>query len=522
MSQTRREFLLNAGVLGVGGVVGLSSISNLFGKNFLKGSPLSARKKNVLFIPVDDLRTQLGCFGHSKMISPNIDRLAGRGVIFDRAYCQQPICMATRASLLSGYRPDHANIYSCKSVKELIPDALTINKHFESNGYQLWATGKVYHYPSDHKAQFGNNYHLAKGNWVGRGYVSEEAIKIVSEYSTENENSTDDDTGKQDERRGPAYESPDVLDNAYGDGIQTEMAIEQLEKFSKSDKPFFMAVGYRKPHLPFCAPKKYWDMYNPDDLKLANNPFLPKGATEFTYDNFNELRNYHGIPKDKNPLPDEIAVNIIHGYYACVSYTDAQIGKLLDTLDRLDLTKDTVIVLWGDHGWKLGEHGMWCKHTPFELDAHVPLIISDPDMNMKGERINSMAEFVDIYPTLCALCGIDIPNQLEGDNLVPAIHDPKSEIKQAAFTQWPKSNRENPDKVMTAYSMVTDRYRYIEWTHNKSEKILARELYDHKVDPDENENIVEYADIKEIVEQLSKKLEGGKGWKNFRPKKVVH
>lgn len=520
MKQTRRDFLLNTSKLGIGGMIGFSPFGKLLGEKLIQRNSFSSRKKNVLFIPVDDLRTQLGCYGHSQMISPNIDRLASRGVIFERAYCQQPICMATRASLLSGYRPDHANIYSCKSVKELMPDALTLNKHFANNGYQLWATGKVYHYASDHKIQFGDNYHLAKGNWVGRGYLSEEAVKIVSESAKALGDTTEDDeAGKKEDLRGPAYESPDVPDNAYVDGIQTEMAIAQLEKFSKSDKPFFMAVGYRKPHLPFCAPQKYWDMYNPDELKLANNPFLPKGATEFTYDNFNELRNYHGIPKDKNPLPDDLAKKIIHGYYACVSYTDAQIGKLLDSLDRLNLTKDTIIVLWGDHGWKLGEHGMWCKHTPFELDAHTPLIFSDPDMNMKGERINSMAEFVDIYPTLCELSGLEKPDHLEGDSLIPAILDPKTEIKTAAFTQWPKKDRENPDKVITAYSIVTDRYRYIEWTHNKSAKILARELYDHKTDPDENENLAENTANKETVEKLSNMLKGGKGWKDFRPQK---
>lgn len=521
MSQTRREFIRNSAAIGIGGIVGFSSFSKIIGQQLFPGGTLKARKKNVLFIPVDDLRTQLGCYGHPQMISPNIDRLASRGVIFERAYCQQPICMATRASLLSGYRPDHANIYSCKSVKELMPDALTINRHFENNGYQLWGTGKIYHYSEDNKKQFGKNYHLAKGNWVGRGYIDEESIKIANEYSASAKiPKGSDDAEDKDNMRGPAYENPDVPDNAYMDGLQTEMAIAQLEQFSKSDKPFFMAVGYRKPHLPFCAPKKYWDLYDPEKLDLADNPFLPKNATEFTYDNFSELRNYYGIPKDKNPLPDELARKIVHGYYACVSYSDAQIGKLLDALDRLNLTKDTIIVLWGDHGWKLGEHGMWCKHTPFELDAHAPLIFSDPDMNMKGQRISSMAEFVDIYPTLCQLTGIELPEHLEGDSLVRAINEPKVEIKTAAFTQWPKKNREDPEKVITGYSVATDRYRYIEWTRNKTKEVLARELYDHKVDPEENNNIADNPESKKTVEELSAMLEGGKGWKKFRPGKM--
>ncbi len=520
MKQSRRQFLLSSTTIGLGGMIGFSPFGKVLGEKLLKSKSITGKKMNVLFLPVDDLRTQLGCYGHTQMISPNIDRLASRGVIFEKAYCQQPICMATRASLLSGYRPDHANIYSCKSVKELMPDALTINKHFENNGYQLWATGKIYHYAPDHKEQFGKNYVQPKGNWVGRGYISEEAVKIVNESLNANgAASGSEDTETKDDVRGPAYESPDVPDNSYADGIQAEMAIAQLEKFSKQDKPFFMAVGFRKPHLPFCAPKKYWDMYTPDKIKLASNPFLPKGATEFTYDNFNELRNYHGMPKGNDPLPNGIAAKIVHGYYASVSYTDAQIGKILDALDRLNLTENTIIVLWGDHGWKLGEHGMWCKHTPFELDAHTPLIFSVPGMNMKGEKIQSMAEFVDIYPTLVELCGLELPNHLEGDSLVPVMKEPKGVFKKAAFTQWPKKNRENPEKVITAYSIVTDRYRYIEWTHNSSAKILARELYDHQVDPDENENLAENLNSKETVEKMSKLLDGGKGWKKFRPNK---
>jgi len=373
--------------------------------------------------------------------------------------------------------------------------------------------------------QFGTNYHQAKGNWVGRGYVSEDAVKIIEERYNNGKKSknTDDNEGtNKEDMRGHAFESPDVPDTVYADGIQAEMAIAQLEQFSKSDKPFFMAVGFRKPHLPFCAPKKYWDMYNQNDLKLAKNPLVPQGATEFTYDNYSELRNYYGIPQGTEPIPDDLARKLIQGYYACVSYTDAQIGKLLETLDRLHLTEETIIVLTDDHGWKLGEHSMWCKHTPFELDVHAPLIISVPGMNMKGERVSSITEHIDIYPTLCELCGLELPIHLEGDSLLPVLKDPKSEFKKAAFSQWPKSNRDDPDKVITAYSMVTDRYRYIEWTHNKSKKILARELYDHNVDPDENENIAEYADSNKIVEQLSKKLDGGKGWKNFRSRKAVH
>lgn len=485
-------------------------------------SPLSSgragagsKRPNVLFIPVDDLRPQLGCFGNKQMISPNIDHLAKNGMVFERAYCQQPICMATRASLMSGYRPDYANIYNCEALQTLAPDALTLNKHFENNGYEIWATGKIYHHGIDHRTQFGKRWIEPKGDWEGRGYLSEEAKQAVKEYQEYWQQNNDGESGG----RGPAFESPDVPDDAYADGAQTTLAIKQLQNFAKGGKPFFMAVGYHKPHLPFNAPRKYWDMYPPDKINLADNPFLPKNATEYTAYNWNELRNYIGMPQGESLMPDDLARKLVHGYYACVSYTDAQIGRLLNELERLGLRDNTVVVLWGDHGWKLGEHGMWCKHTPFELDCHVPLIISAPGMKHRGEPTRAFAEFIDIYPTLCELCGLELPDHLEGDSLVPVMQKPTREWKKATFTQWPRNNRQNPDKVLTGYTVKTDRYRYVEWTKNKSGQVMARELYDHHVDPNENVNIAGMAEHQPVVEQLAKLLQGGKGWKSIRPRR---
>ena len=496
---SRRSFLKAAGI-------GLAALS--------AGHAIAAAKKkpNVLFIAIDDLRPELGCYGSKQIISPNIDKLAKSGVMFDHAYCQEPICMASRASLMSGYRPDHANIYNCASLKDTAGDCLTINKHFENNGYDIWAAGKIYHHNEDYVAQFGDRYHKAEGKWVGRGYLAKESIKIVKEYAKTYRRG--DSSG-----RGPSYESPDVPDNAYKDGIVTDMAIGQLKKLAGGDKPFFMAVGYAKPHLPFNAPKKYWDKYKPEDIKLADNPYLPKNATKFTPYTFGELRNYYGVPKGKGLLPKDLSRNLVHGYYACVTYVDALIGRLIGELDKLGLRDNTVIVLWGDHGWKLGEHGMWCKHTPFELDARVPLIFSRPGMKKTGVT-KSFAEFVDIFPTLCELSGLEIPAHVEGDSLVGAMDDPGKMVKTAAFTQWPKQNRTNPDKVIMAYSIKTDRYRYVEYTHKKSGKIHARELYDHSTDPDENVNIAGSPKMKETVEKLSKILDGGQGWKKLRPKRT--
>lgn len=503
----RRDFLK---------ISGLSIAALAAPKNLYPFTEKLDKKPNILFIAIDDLRPQLGCYGQSQIISPNIDRIANEGILFEKAYCQVPICMASRASLLTGYRPDHANIYNCKAVDELVPEALTINKHFENNGYKIWASGKIYHHGVDHQKQFGGSWENIETKWSERGYITKEALKIVDEYADEYRKSKNKDP----EGRGPAFECADVPDNAYYDGYRTELAIEKLNEFKKSEEPFFMALGYKKPHLPFNAPKKYWDMYDEKDIQLADNPYLPLNYNKYTKYNFTELRNYYGIPKDENLLPDDLARKLIHGYYACVTYTDTQIGKVLGELDKLNLRENTLIVLWGDHGWKLGDHGMWCKHTPFEVDAHVPLIFSFPEKKYAGKRITKLAEFVDIYPTLCAAAGLDLPEHLEGDNLLPIIKNSDADWKDMAITQWPRDPRGNHNKVITGYSLKTGNYRYIEWTRNKTGEILERELYDHSKDPKENENIANYEDNKELVAALSKKLDGGRGWKKFKNKSL--
>lgn len=500
---SRRLFLKQFGLGGIALLTSGSIVSCLKSKN----------KPNVLFILVDDLRPQLGCYGYSEIKTPNIDQIANEGMVFQHAYCQEPICMASRASLLTGYRPDFNMIYNCKSVKDLVPDALTMNRYFENQGYQVCATGKVYHHKEDVKEQFGDRYINTDQGWIGRGYITKESEQIVNDYKDAFPKLR---SGKPSEGRGPAFEAADVEDNKYWDGARTDAVIKKLKALKGQKQPFFMAVGYRKPHLPFNAPKKYWDMYSRENLKLADNPYLPKSSTEYTAYNFEELRNYYGIPKDQKLLPNELALTLIHGYYACVSYVDAQIGKVLDTLDNLGMRKNTIIVLWGDHGWKLGEHGMWCKHTPFELDARVPMIFSIPGMKHAGKSTEALSETVDIYPTLCELCGLEKPPHLEGSSLVPVLENPEIAWKEAAFTQWPKLNRKNPDKVVTAYSMKNDRYRYTEWIRNKTGEILANELYDHKTDSHENCNIADLPENEQLVKQLSKQLMKGKGWKKFR------
>jgi len=466
--------------------------------------PRSGRggKMNVLFIAVDDLRPQLGCYGQKQIISPNIDRLAARGLLFERTYCQQAVCAPSRASLLSGTRPDTTKIYDLNTpLRKAMPHIVTLPQHFKNNGYETISIGKIYHHPNDDSEGWSAEPYRAgtfpEGAWKGRGYLTQEAIAQMEQYNKAKPNM---------QGRGPAFEAADVPDSAYPDGSNTEYAIKQLRRLK--DKSFFLAMGFYKPHLPFNAPKKYWDLYDPADIKLADNPFIPKNAPSYATTDWGELRNYYGIPK-KGPCSDELARQLIHGYYACVSYTDAMIGSLLDELDRLDLQDNTVIILWGDHGWKLGEHAGWCKHTNFELDTHVPMILSVPGMKTAGQRSWALTEYVDIYPTLCDACGLEIPGHLEGLSMVPLLDDPDRQWKKAAFSQYPRGN-------VMGYTMRTERFRYTEWQDRKTKKVMARELYDHQKDPQENINAVAQPEYSQDVERLARMLKGG--WRAALPK----
>ena len=470
------------------------------------------QQPNILFIAVDDLRTELGCYGESQIKSPNIDKLASEGLAFNRAYCQQPICMASRASVMSGLRPDTLNIYNCESLEEDAPGILTLDQHFENNGYEIWAAGKIYHHGIDYDVQFENAYQKVETEQVGRGYLSKKSLKIVEEYDAWYRENRNQSGGG----RGPAFEWPDVPDNAYHDGKMTDMAIEKFTNLKTSDKPFFMAVGYKKPHLPFNAPKKYWDMYDVNEIKQADNPYHPKNVSEYFDYNFGELRNYYGIPKGNAAFSDTLNKTLKHGYYACVSYIDAQIGRLLDGLKENGLDENTIVILWGDHGWKLGEHDMWCKHTQFHLDNHVPMIVKAPGQT--AAKTDALVEFVDIYPSLCEMAGLELPDHLQGTSFVPLIENPDKKWKEGVLSYWPESNRTNPEKVVMGYTVQTDRYRYTEWVRVNTDELLARDLFDHRTDPKENASIANDPANEELMQKLSGLLDRGNGWKKIAAK----
>lgn len=476
-------------------------------------------KRNVLFIAVDDLRPEAGCYGNRTIQTPNLDRLAARGTVFHRAYCQQAVCSPSRTSLLTGRRPDTTKVYDLETHFRLhLPDVVTLPEHFKRNGYHTQALSKIFHGGLDDPRSW------TVPHWGPKlpSYGKPETLAALREEMEQARRKQgrmvdvlerDPKTGMalkvtrpKFSVRGPAWEDPDVSDNALPDGQTTDEALKVLKQLK--DKTFFLAVGYIKPHLPFVAPKKYFDLYRRNDLKLASNPFPPKDVPQIAMMDWGELRQYKDIPR-KGPLSDEMALDLIHAYYAATSYTDAQIGRLLDGLDHLGLRENTVVVVWGDHGWQLGEHGLWCKHTNFEIAARAPLIISVPGQKHAGAKTEALAEFVDIYPTLCEACGLTMPDGLEGTSLVPVIENPQRSWKPAAFSQYPRGN-------VMGYSIRTDRYRYTEWLPRKGGNPVGVELYDHETDPQENVNLAGRPEHKDLVTQLSKQLHAG--WRAAQPR----
>jgi len=435
---------------------------------------LAAARPNILFIAVDDLRPELGCYGADQMVTPNLDRLAASGTIFDRAYCNVAVCGASRASLMSGIRPTPERFVRYTARQDVqAPDVPSLAEYFRENGYYTISNGKIYHDRDDTPESWSEESWRPEIN--GRTYRIPENALIDAREDT----------------RGPAFEAAEVPDNAYPDGLVADKAINDLHRLKQMDQPFFLAVGFIKPHLPFNAPKKYWDLYERNEIELANNHFLPINAPDESMYTWGEMRAYWGIPKEGN-VDEELARTLRHGYYASTSYIDAQVGKILDTLNRLGMADNTIVVLWGDHGWQLGEHTYWCKHTNFEVAVNVPLMISDP-RKPSGQRVESLVEYVDIYPTLCELVGLELPGHLQGMSMAPLLEDPQAEWKDAVFCRFGKGE-----------SIRTERYSYTAFID--AGELKSHMLYDHFADPDENINIVDLPGMEDTVKDLNKRL----------------
>ena len=441
-------------------------------------------KPNVLLICVDDLKPLLGCYGEPTAKSPNIDRLAKRGVLFERAYCTQAVCAPSRNALMTGIRSQTLGIYDLgTNFRKAVPDAVTVAQYFRQHGYRTESMGKIMH--------VGHGNHEDEPSWsvphwrpLGGGYVRKENVEDTKQRMAKAIADGVPQSKRATLAKGAPTECADVPDNDYADGKIADEAIRRLRAAKeKPGEPFFMGVGFLKPHLPFCAPKKYWDLYQPSAFPMPALNKPPKGAPAFAPTTWGELRSYTDIPPT-GPLTDDQTRHLIHGYHAAVSFMDAQLGRILDALDETGLTKNTIVLLWGDHGWHLGDHGMWCKHTNYEQAARIPFIVAAPGFK-SGAKTRALMETVDIYPTLCELAGLPVPQRLEGASFVTALKDPAATTKEAVLHVFPRNQ-------LIGRAVRTDRYRLVEWKKpGESADTAVLELYDYETDPLESENLAE-------------------------------
>jgi iduronate 2-sulfatase len=455
-------------------------------------------RPNVLFIMVDDLRPELGCHGFAHAITPRIDALAKRGLLFDRAYCQQAHCSASRFSMLSGCRPDTAKIWTNQDPREALRGTPFFPEHFKNHGYHTIGLGKIAHNNQEEPACWSEPHRMPEN--YPYEYRTRAGQALVARLQREAA-----ETGLPDPfadvpaniRRGMPYESLEVEDHELGDGQLADAAIEALEKMER--RPFFLAVGFLRPHLPFVAPKKYWDMQDLDKFPEIDPLAAHGGIPGMSSTDSRELRTqYRGVPAS-GPLPPELIQNLWHGYLACATYVDAQIGRILDTLERLQLADRTIVVLASDHGFHLGETGIWCKATNFEAAARVTLLVSAPGMKAAGGRTQSIVELVGLYPTLCELAGLPAPRHLQGASFACLLDDPSMEPVGVAFSQYPRGDN-------MGRAIRTDRHRLVEWRDRKTGQLAGRELYDLLTDPWETTNLSRQPEHGALIEELSERL----------------
>ena len=449
------------------------------------------QKQNILFISIDDLRPKINSYGQTKMITPNIDQLAAEGLQFNNAFTNIAVCGASRASIMTGIRPSQKrfNDFSTRASVDA-PAAIPLNKIFKENGYETIGYGKIYHHEDDFSEYWSE---VEKGKpHVFQDPKSIETIK----------NAESGEYGK----KTPILEYPEVDNYAYNDGKITKKAIAKMKSLSQQNKPFFMAVGYVSPHLPFIQPKKYWDMYNHDNIALANNAYQPENSPDIAIEsqhNSAELRkNYLGIPEEGN-LSDALSRDLIHGYYASVTYMDALVGELVRSLDEIGIRDNTTIVLWSDHGYFLGEHGFWCKHSTFHEAVKIPFIISSPKY-VKNQTTESFTELVDVYPTLCEIANIKAPDYIHGKSLIPVLEDPSKMLKQEIYTRYKEGE-----------AVVDKNYSYTEFFNG--ETYLGNMLYDLQKDFKQNMNISKLPENAVLVDKYSEKLKVMRAKVNINP-----
>jgi len=503
----------------------------------------STNKPNILFIAVDDLKPVLGCYGNTLVKTPNIDRLAKMATVFNKNYCQQAICGPTRASLMTGTRPDATKIWNLTTqMRDVNPNTLTLPQYLITQGYTTSGIGKIYHpssaiggvdplswsipYLKSKESDFPAELGLpANGQYQLPDTKARMTPDIIAERKQQNKDLAANDENPK-SIKGPSTECMDLPDDAYQDGVNALLAKNQIIALSKSDKPFFMAVGFSKPHLPFVAPKKYWDLYKREDMPIAPFQEHSKNGPLIAYHQSGELRNYIDIPEFATLPADSLRIGLkiekqkelIHGYYAAVSYMDAQVGILLNTLESLGTLDNTIVVLWGDHGWHLGDHDLWHKHTNFEEATRAPLIIAGP--GIKAGKTSSLTEFVDIFPTICDLASVAIPKNLDGKSLKPLMLNNKAKGKEYSISQYPRKLKKAEmtklgynDPKMMGYSLRTDKFRYTIWMNDftskqpfSENKVYASEMYDYVKDPLEKINVVNDKNYSSISATLKSKM----------------
>ncbi|MCU4174403.1 sulfatase [Carboxylicivirga sp. N1Y90] len=488
----------------------------------LSFSAFSQKKANVLFIAIDDMKPLTGSYGADFMHTPNMDALAGAGMIYTNAHCQQAVCGPSRASIMTGMRPDYTGVWDLKTrMRDVNPDILAMPEHFKNHGYETVAVGKIYDPRCVDKQYDAPSWSIPYKESSVYNYPEEYGEPALSYYALEDRkvkvHALEEEARKKNvnvhkyvsERFKPSVEMADVPDEAYIDGQIANNAIDYIDQFSKDkNKPFFLGVGFKRPHLPFAAPTKYWDLYKREEIELAKYPHPVKDGVQLAYHNSGELRSYTDIPplssfSDINTLdlPEAKQRELIHGYYAAISYIDAQVGKVMAKLKETGLDKNTIVVLWGDHGWHLGDHTLWCKHSNFEQATRVPLIITAP--GFEAGTYAHPAEFIDVFPTLCELTDVETPEQLQGVSLVPTFKDNNQMVKPVAVSQFNRGKKKG-------YSIRSDRFRLTLWTADgwnttmpiATNTIIDGELYDYKGDPYETTNLYEQEKYLKVKKQM--------------------
>jgi len=482
----------------------------------------AARRPNVLFIAVDDLRPELGCYGVKAVRSPNIDRLARSAVTFERAYCQVAVCNPSRVSLLTGLRPDTTRVWDLVTrFRDTAPEAVTLPQHFRRHGYYALSFGKIFHNPWPDNASWSEPHAWPKNARLW----SDQARKRLADYRRQMKAEGRSEAAIR-RMRAQATEIVDIPDSEHIDGAIAGQALSAMGRLAGREEPFFLAVGFVRPHLPFVVPRQYWEMYERSAIPLARNPALPLKAPDFAMNTMYELRDYLDFADAPDPrrgsLSEARQRELKHGYYAAVSFIDAQVGRLLRELDRSELADNTIVVLWGDHGWKLGEHNSWCKQTNYEIDTRVPLIIRAPGMAGNGRVARGLVEFLDVYPTLCELAGLPLRPELEGRSLKPMLEDPGRAVKDFAISQFKRRQR---NRELMGYALRTDHYRYVEWLDRATAKVVDRELYDHRDDPAENVNRADESEAG-LLDRLSRRLwsaiDRPEATGQLRPRLTIH